>query len=56
MLTRSARRITSAWFDPVTVNPMAANQARLPSLPRATTVRHTPLQAIEAPIAMVSGS
>ena len=33
-----------------------ANQARAPSLPCATTVRHTPLQAIEAPTSMVSAS
>src|SRR5688572_7801363 len=33
-----------------------ANQVRLSSLPRATTVRHTPLQAIDAPTVIVSGS
>ena len=31
-----------------------ANQARLPSFPRPTTVKQTPLQAIDAPIAIVS--
>jgi hypothetical protein len=30
--------------------------ARLPSFPRPTTVKQTPLQAIDAPIAIVSGS
>ena len=53
---RAGRQRPTVVSRSVSAAASTANQVALPSLPRATTVRHTPLQAIEAPIAIVSGS
>ncbi len=52
---RRPRRI--AVFETLSAETSTSNQAPPPeAAPRSTTVRHTPSQAIEAPMAMVPGS